>query len=379
MRQRPRVLIVVTLAETGGAQTYVASLLPALVEEFEVVVAAHGPGPLLETARSAGARVVALEHVRRPLRPWRDLRGLLELVVLLRRERPDIVHANSSKAGVLGRLAAALSGVPIRIFTVHGWAFAAHSGIATALYKRAEQVMRPLTTLTICVAESERVSGILNRACDPKRTIVIHNGVDANVPMATRIDGAEPAVVAVGRLQRPKDPLTLARALHGIQVRFSAVIVGEGPDRPRLAAEIRRLGLEQSVVLVGDRSDVADMLAQADVFVLSSTSEGLPLSILEAMAAALPVVASSVGGVPEAVEDGETGLLVPPRDPVRLAAALERLLVDPELRRRLGSNGRDRVREQFGLEAFRQAHVAVYRRELVSRGLATPSPKRRRR
>jgi len=83
--------------------------------------------------------------------------------------------------------------------------------------------------------------------------------------------------------------------------------------------------------------------------------------------------------VPEAVEDGETGLLVPPRDPVRLAAALERLLVDPELRRRLGSNGRDRVREQFGLEAFRQAHVAVYRRELVSRGLATPSPKRRRR
>jgi glycosyltransferase involved in cell wall biosynthesis len=156
-------------------------------------------------------------------------------------------------------------------------------------------------------------------------------------------------------------------------------MVGEGPDRPRLAAEIRRLGLERSVVLAGDRSDVADMLAQADVFVLSSTSEGLPLSILEAMAAALPVVASAVGGVPEAVEDGETGLLVPPRDPVRLAAALERLLVDPELRRRLGSNGRDRVREQFGLEAFRQAHVAVYRRELVSRGLVTPSPKRRRR
>jgi len=127
------------------------------------------------------------------------------------------------------------------------------------------------------------------------------------------------------------------------------------------------------LVLAGGRDDVAAVLARADVFVLSSTSEGLPLSILEAMAAGLPVVASSVGGVPEAVEDGATGLLVPPRDPVRLAAALERLLVDPALRRRLGSNGRERVREHFGLEAFQQAHVAVYRRALARRD-GTRSP-----
>lgn len=374
MRQRPRVLIVVTLAETGGAQTYVASLLPALVEEFEVVVAAHGPGPLLETAHSAGARVVALEHVRRPLSPWRDLRGLLELVALLRRERPDILHANSSKAGVLGRLAAALSGVPIRIFTVHGWAFSAHAGITSTLYKWVDRLMRPLTTITICVAESERVSGLATRACDPQRTVVIRNGVDAGTPVRTRSDGAAPTILAVGRLQRPKDPLTLARALGLLRARFSAVIVGGGPDRPRLEAELRRLGLERAVVLAGDRSDVADRLARADVFVLSSISEGLPISILEAMAAELPVVASSVGGVPEAVEDGDTGLLVPPRDPVRLAAALERLLVDPALRRRLGSNGRERVREHFSLEAFQQAHVAVYRRELVRRERAAPAP-----
>lgn len=374
MRQRPRVLIVVTLAETGGAQTYVASLLPALVEEFDVVVAAHGPGPLLESGRRAGARVVPLEHVRRPLSPWRDLRGLFELVALLRRERPDILHANSSKAGVLGRLAAVLSGVPIRIFTVHGWAFSAHTGIASALYERAERLMRPLTTITICVAESERAAGVAARACDPQRTVVIRNGVAADAVAPGRRDGATPTIVAVGRLQQPKDPLTLARALGRVRASFSAVIVGEGPDRPRLEAEIRRLGLDEAVVLAGERGDVADLLARADLFVLSSTSEGLPLSILEAMAAALPVVATSVGGVPEAVEEGETGLLVPPGDPVRLAAALERLLVDPPLRRRLGANGRARVRERFGLEEFRQAHVDVYRRELARRGRAAPSP-----
>ena len=374
MRQRPRVLIVVTLAETGGAQTYVTSLLPALVEEFDVVVAAYGPGPLLEAARQAGARAVALEHVRRPLSPWRDLRGLLELVALFRRERPDILHANSSKAGVLGRLAAVMAGVPIRIFTVHGWAFSAHTGFASALYERAERAMRPLTTVTICVAESERAAGIATRACDPERTVVIRNGVDADVTVTTSRDGAVPTVVAVGRLQRPKDPVTLARALGRLRASFSAVIVGEGPERQRLEVEIRRLGLERAVVLAGDRSDVADLLARADIFVLSSTSEGMPLSILEAMAAELPVVASAVGGVPEAVEDGDTGLLVPPHDPVPLAAALERLLADPALRRRLGASGRARVREHFGLEAFQQAHVDVYRRELIRRGRAAPSP-----
>jgi glycosyltransferase involved in cell wall biosynthesis len=372
VRQRPRVVIVVTLAETGGAQTYVSSLLPALVDEFDVVVAAHGPGPLLEAARRAGARVVELEHVRRPLSPWRDLRGLLELVTLLRRERPDILHANSSKAGVLGRLAAALAGVPIRIFTVHGWAFSAHSGIAAAVYERAERLMRPLTTVTICVAESERVAGLAVRACDPERTIVIRNGVASGAAPQRGAD-TEPTLVAVGRLQKPKDLLTLVRALGRLRSRFAALIVGDGPDRPRVEEEIDRLGLDREVVLAGDSGDVAELLARSDVFVLSSTSEGLPISILEAMAAGLPVVASSVGGVPEAVADGETGLLVPPRDPVRLAAALERLLDDPTLRRRLGANGRERVREHFGLEAFQRAHLDVYRRELARRGwVASP-------
>src|SRR5204862_6700898 len=147
-----RLLILVTLAEVGGAQSYVSLLLPALADRFDVTVAAHGPGPVEEAARSAGARFIPLEHVRRAINPWHDALGLLELVRLCRRERPHILHANSSKAGVLGRLAAYLSGVPIRIFTVHGWAFAAHRGIVGKLYLWVDRLMRPLTTLAICVA-----------------------------------------------------------------------------------------------------------------------------------------------------------------------------------------------------------------------------------
>src|SRR5215218_2437767 len=136
---RPRILFLVTLAETGGAQTYVASLLAPLADRFEIAVAAHGDGPVRDAARAAGVRFVPLRQVRRPLSVWRDVLGVLELLALMRREQPHIVHVNSAKAGALGRIAAWLGRVPIRIYTVHGWAFRAHSGAASTLYLWAER------------------------------------------------------------------------------------------------------------------------------------------------------------------------------------------------------------------------------------------------
>jgi glycosyltransferase involved in cell wall biosynthesis len=152
------------------------------------------------------------------------------------------------------------------------------------------------------------------------------------------------------------------------------MIVGEGPDRRELEQEIRRLGLTSQVQLAGERRDVPKLLARADFFVLSSASEGLPVSVLEAMAAGLPVVAARVGGVPEVVLDGRTGVLFRPRDPEELAAALERLVAQPALRRRLGSAGRARAEEWFDLEPFRRAHLELYSRELAKRGLTVPAP-----
>jgi glycosyltransferase involved in cell wall biosynthesis len=373
--RRPRIVLLITLAEVGGAQTYVASLLPALADRFDVVVAAHGPGPLVDAAAVSRIRFVPLVHLRRRVSPWRDLVALVELVRLLRRERPDIVHANSSKAGVLGRLAALLAGVPIRIFTVHGWAFSAHSGLSSRLYRWADRLVRPLTTTTICVAESERSSGLGAATCDPARTLVIPNAVDvAAAPRSTHA-GDPPRIVAVGRLQRPKDFVTLVRALQGVPAgTFEMVLVGEGPDRRRVEQEIVGLGLADRVHLYGECHDVRDLLAGSDVFVLSSNSEGMPLSVLEAMAAGLPVVASRVGGVPELVADGVTGILVAPGDEEELTAALRRLLDDPALRRRLGDAGRRRAKEHFDLDSFWRAHVALYSRELARRGLVLPAP-----
>ena len=375
VRERPRILLLVTLAETGGAQRYVAALVPALVGAYDVAVAAHGSGPLHAAVEEAGAEYVPLRHVRRPLSAWRDLLGLFELLALLRRLRPHIVHANSSKAGVLGRVAAWVAGTPIRLFTVHGWAFRAASGRRAAIYRVAERLARRLTTVTICVSEAERTAGLAARACDAHSTVVIRNAIDAGDYLVTSSRTEQPTIVAVGRLQAPKDVVTLVRALSGMQRRpLRAVVVGDGPDRPEIESEIRRLGLTGVVDLAGERDDVTEILAASDVFVLSTRSEGLPMAVLEAMAAGLPVVASRVGGLPELVLDGETGLLVPPGQPAALAVALETLLDDPALRERLGAAGRARVQTHFALEPFRDAHRELYRSELAHRGLPLPSP-----
>lgn len=356
----------ITLAEVGGAQTYVANLLPGLVPEWEVTVAASGPGPLRAVAEGAGAEYVALRHVRRPIAPVADLRGLVELVLLCRRVRPHVVHANSSKAGILGRIAARIAGVRSRVFTVHGWAFAAYPGRTGTFYLWADRLMRPLTTRTICVAENERRLGVAARTCRPEQTTVIHNAVDvAAAPVASPGQGI-PHIVSVGRLKYPKDFATLleAVALLGKQA-LTLEIIGDGPDRPELEAMIDRLGLRARVVLSGQRGDVPSLLARSALFVLASNSEGLPISIIEAMAAGLPVVASDVGGVSELVVHGETGLLVPPGNHAALAHALESLLEDPELRRATGSSGRRRAEELFDLGPFREAHLRLYGEELV--------------
>ncbi len=350
--RRKRLLIGITLAEIGGAQTYVAQLLPALTERYDVVVAAHGHGPLEQAVTAAGARFSALEHVRREIGP-RDLAGIVELVRLFRRERPDLVHLNSSKIGALGRIAAVLARVPARIFTVHGWSFGPHEGTAARGYRTLERLLSPLAW-TICVSEGDR-------ACAPwlnGRGVVIPNAVDVSAATVASPNGGPPTIVSVGRLVLPKSFWTLGDALRSLEPgSFRARIVGDGPQ-----ANLLR-GID-GVELLGERHDVPAILAAADVFVLSSLSEGMPISILEAMAAGLPVVASAVGGVPEVVIDGETGLLVPPDDAPALANALRRLLADAGLRRRLGAAGRRRAEERFDLPRFRREHLSLYDRLL---------------
>ena len=376
--RKPRLLILITLSELGGAQTAVALLLPGLADRFEVTLAAQGRGPLCAAAEIAGVPYVELKHVRRAIHPWHDARGLFELVRLCRRLRPDIVHAHSSKVGVLGRLAAWLAHVPVRVYTVHGWSFAAYDGLPGRVYLWLERLMRPLTTAVVCVSEATRGQGVAARACDDARTVVIHNAVEVDSFGPRAESTGPPRILSIGRLAYPKDFVTLLAALARLDADYRLSLVGDGPDAAEVAAALEAQGLSDRVELLGARENVSELLARADLFVLSSRSEGFPVSILEAMAAGLPVVATDVGGVAEAVLDGETGILVPPADPEALAAALERLVDDVELRHHLGAAGRARALRLFDAPRYRAAHLALYRRELGRLRLPAPiAPSRR--
>jgi glycosyltransferase involved in cell wall biosynthesis len=362
---KPRLLILITLAEVGGAQTAIALLVPGLFDEFDVSVAAHGPGPLRAAVEAAGASYVPLAHVRRPLNPYVDLLGFLELMRLIRRLRPDVVHANSSKAGALGRLAARLSRVQACVFTAHGWAFQAQSGSwAAKAYLMIDRVLAHLGVTIVCVSESDRAIGLRAGTCRAERTVVLRNAVVIS-PQRELPGSPTPVVLTVARFQTPKDFGTLFRALAALDSgSFHAQVAGDGPDRAAVEQLRETLGLQAAVELLGTSDDVPALLADADIFVLSSRSEGLPLSILEAMARGLPVVATAVGGIVELVDDGVTGFLVEPGDVDGMAAAIRRLVADPSLRMELGEGGRSRVADEFSIGPWQRAHVDLYRRQL---------------
>jgi glycosyltransferase involved in cell wall biosynthesis len=214
------------------------------------------------------------------------------------------------------------------------------------------------------VSETERREGLAARTCRPDRTVVIRNGIDPSLFQPRRHErAARPRVVSVGRLKAPKDFTTLLDALARVQG-YEAVVVGDGPERAMLQARLESLGIGGSVSFEGERDDVPALLSASDCFVLSSSSEGMPISVLEAMAAGLPVVASDVGGVHELVADGVTGTLVPAGEAAALAAALEPLLADDGLRARMGGAGRAAVEERFTVARVRDEHLALYRRLL---------------
>ena len=375
---RARVLELITLSDWGGAQEHVFALARGFRGTFDVTVACAPGGPLVERLRREGIPVVEIPSLRREPSPLDDLRTLVRLARWIRQERFALVHCHSTKAGLLGRIASRIAGVPGIIFTAHGWAFAGgwHPAVRVAA-ALAEMAAARISTAIICVAHHLRQEALRMRIGPPDRIVVVHNGVDPGPWLQDSPAGARSAragdpctAVMVCRLNDPKDPATLLDAWQRVGGPHRLLIVGDGPLRPGVELMAGRNGLADRVVMLGARGDVPALLRGADVFVLSSRWEGLPIVVIEAMLSGLPVVATDVGGVREVVVEGETGFLVPPQDPSALASALERLLGDAELRRQMGAAGRKRALAHF-TEARMLADTAeVYARALAPRGRA---------
>lgn len=324
---------------------------------------------------AAGARVVEIP-MRREIAPLTDARHLARLIREFRRGEFDLIHTHSSKAGALGRVAARIALPRAKIVhTPHTFAFnfaEQFSARKRKLFLSIERRLGRVTDRLVHVSESERLEGLGLGIVPAERAIVIPNGIDperyvgrdrTRVRAELGIDDATPLLGAVGLLNEAKGHSFLIDAIGMLRARgreLRCVIVGEGALRGALERAIVEQRLEGVVSLLGYRRDVPDVLAALDVFAMPSLWEGMPYGVLEAMAAARPVVASDVNGCRDLVKDGVTGLLVRSRDAVALADALERVLVDRALADRIAAAGRERVRSEYSLATMIDRYLDLF-------------------
>jgi glycosyltransferase involved in cell wall biosynthesis len=352
----------------GGAQTHVRELSLELRRlGHEVTVITGAPGIFTDQLRHAGIPWIEARSLVRPLRPHLDAAALVQLWRALRVLKPDLVCAHTAKAGSLGRAAARLHHLP-SVFTPHGWSVLDRTSMQpNPLYCWAESLAARLGTRVINVCEFERQYAQQLGVFPPATLDVVLNGIAETAQVRLRpIDAQPPVMVMVARFASQKDHRTLIQALSGLLgMKWSLLLVGAGELEPRVAAQIEAAGLSNRVRILPPETNVDRLLMEAQIFVLSTHFEALPISILEAMRAGLPVVATDVGGIHESVRNEETGLLARRGDFEGLRYALARMISAPALRVTFGSAGRRLWSKQFTAGAMAARTVEVYQRALT--------------
>lgn len=364
-----KILFFITRADTvGGAQVHVRDLARFLIQQgHNILVVTGASGAYNIELDRYGIQSLSCNALQQKINPVKDWQTLFFLKQTIQEFQPDIISTHSSKAGLLGRLVSQLTQTPC-IFTAHGWAFT--TGVpepSRTIYQWLEQTVEPLASKIICVSDYDRQLGI-QAGMNPHRILTIHNGMP-DIPDELR---ANPAVsypvniVMVARFDRQKDHLTLLKAFHNV-LGAQLHLVGDGPKLEDVKAFVEQLGISDRVKFLGYRTNIAEILAQAQIFTLISHWEGFPRSIIEAMRAGLPVIASNVGGVNEAVVDGVTGYCVPSGDVDGLQERLSKLVQEVELRQKMGRQGRQRYELEFTFQKMFEQTFAVYENVLTER------------
>lgn len=366
-----RIAYVITRADAvGGASIHVRDLAGAMRDRgHEAMVFLGGEGPVTEQLQAAGVAFRSLRYLQRAIHPWRDYLAYRELVAALREWRPDLVSTHTAKAGLLGRAACRRLGIPVT-YTPHGWSIGERiSALAGPIFGMVERMAANWSAAIVCVCEQERQLALAKGIASPAKLRVVYNGMRDIAPHLRADVTAEPVrICSIARFEAPKDHTTLLQSLNKLNdLTWKLDLVGDGPDVEDMRHLASHLGIGDRITFHGYQKDPSAILSRAQVFALSTRSEAFPRSVLEAMRAGLPIVASRVGGVSEAVEHGENGLLVPPARPDAMAGALRALIEDPALRQRLGAAARRDYEERFRLDRMVDDTAAVYEAVLTTR------------
>jgi glycosyltransferase involved in cell wall biosynthesis len=388
-----KILRAITRLNIGGPALHAILLTEALndgVDFSSTLVTgttAQHEGDMLDLARSRSVEPIILPALGREISPLDDLVSLARMVQLIRAEKPDIVHTHMAKAGTVGRLAARICGVPFVVHTYHGHVFHSYFGpLKTRLFLTLERALGMATNRIIVVGEGQRDEIAGYGVAPPRKLVAIRLGLELGQFLHAENQRGElrrelgiapdvPLVGIIARLVPIKAHEAFFRAAAIIRQTApdaQFLIIGDGERRAQLEALVRQLGLTQAVRFLGWRRDMVRIYADLDVVTLTSLNEGSPVALIEALASARPVASTVVGGVPEVVINGETGLTTRPSDPTAFAEAVVRLLKDPALAQQLGAAGRRHVYPRYDSSRLVDDVRNLYLRELVARGRALP-------
>jgi glycosyltransferase involved in cell wall biosynthesis len=388
-----RIVRIITRLNVGGPAQHVTYLAERMHDaEFSTALIAgslsRGEGDMAPLAARRGVGVTYVSALGNERGFLDDLRALLHLYRLIRRERPTIVHLHLFKARLFGGIAARVAGVPLVIETLHGHLLSGYYGpIKTGLIAAIERfVGRWIADAVVVLSESQRQE-LLRRGIGTSEKIhVVPLGLELGRFLSTprrlgslrrelAVSDDTLLIGAVGRLVPVKGYTLLLEAMRHVAATvappLAVIVVGDGPSRRSLEAEAHRLQIRHMVRFLGWRNDVEHVFSDLDMFVQPSLNEGTPVSLIEAMAAGTPAIATRVGGIPDVVDGEHTGLLVPPGDSLALAQAILRLGRDPHLRRRIGEAGRRAVFPRYDIAELVARLRTLYAQLLVNRSALT--------
>src|SRR3989344_4859122 len=373
--RRSKILYVITQAEMGGAQRYLydlATSFEAQNYDISVAIGQSQDKSLIYLLRSKNLPVYELKRLVRAISPINDFWAIFELRKLYQKIKPDIIHLNSTKAGIIGSLANhTITKISYKvIYTAHGWVFnEPMSKIKKWLYWGLEKITSRPKDKIICVSAFDYQTAIKYKIAGTKKLITIHNGLDTDTleflpkeealnklisNFKFQISNSSIIIGTIANFYKTKGLEYLIGStkilISNSQYPIFLIIIGDGELRPQLEELIKKYDLENNIILAGRQENASQYLKAFDIYVSSSVKEGLPYSILEAMAAELPIITTAVGGVPEMIKDNDNGLLIEPKNYKILAEKIKYLIENKPLAQRLGKQARQDVKENFSKE-----------------------------